>query len=97
MVVEVAARNQRDGDDVVREHLPMILATLLNVDDNNLLQPERPLRKHVEFDHAVNLTERPVCPQFLHVQPVLRIGVNVLRDAQLVSARPVKNPHTRYD
>jgi hypothetical protein len=47
VVVAVARGNQRRRDEMVAEHLPVVLSTVLNVDDHNLLQPKRPLGKHV--------------------------------------------------
>lgn len=37
VVVSIRSNNQRNSDEVVRQHLPMVLATLLNVDDKDLL------------------------------------------------------------
>ncbi len=36
-VIAVARRNEGSGDDVVTKHLPVVLATLLDVDDDDLL------------------------------------------------------------
>jgi hypothetical protein len=37
VVVRIASIDESCGDDVVSEHLPMILAALLDVNDNHLL------------------------------------------------------------
>jgi len=37
VVVSVRSNDQRNGDEMVGQHLPMVLATLLNVDDKDLL------------------------------------------------------------
>lgn len=78
MVVSVASKDQGGGDDVVSEHLPMILAALLNVDDNHLLQPESPLAKEVGLHDSIELAVGPVGPQVLHAHVVRRGAINVL-------------------
>jgi len=45
--VSVGKCEQEDRDDMMREHLPVILATFLNIDDEDLLYPERRLREVV--------------------------------------------------
>jgi hypothetical protein len=45
--VSVGKCEQEDRDDVVREHLPVVLATFFNIDDEDLLYPERRLREVV--------------------------------------------------
>lgn len=52
LVVAVAANQKQTCDDVVGEHLPMILSALLNVDDQNLLQPEAELSQVVQLEKA---------------------------------------------
>jgi hypothetical protein len=39
-VVAVAGEYQNSGNNVVREHLPMVFPPLLNIDNHDLLQPE---------------------------------------------------------
>lgn len=39
-VVGIRGHDQANGDNVVRQHLPVIFSLLLNVDDVNLLDPE---------------------------------------------------------
>jgi hypothetical protein len=39
-MISIRCVDQRYRDEVMGEHLPMILAAFLNVDDNDLLQPE---------------------------------------------------------
>lgn len=93
-VVAVAGGDQGAGDDVVREHLPVILAALLNVDDDDLLQPERPLRQNVELVQAGQLTLGPVRPELLQVQPVRRRLVDVLCNVSLRCATMPLGPLT---
>lgn len=37
LVIAVAEQHQSAGDDVMGEHLPVVLSLLLNVDNHNLL------------------------------------------------------------
>lgn len=43
VAISVGRINQGVGNDVVGEHLPVILATLFDVDDQDLLDPEAEL------------------------------------------------------
>lgn len=43
----VRADEEHDGDDVVREHLPVVFSPLLDVDDENLLARKGTLNKVV--------------------------------------------------
>jgi hypothetical protein len=53
LVVGVASRNEGYGDEVMRQHLPMVLSAILNVDYKQLLDPERPLCQHVNFHETI--------------------------------------------
>lgn len=44
------------------KHLPVVLATILDVDDNNLLQPECPLRQDIALHETVQLSVWPISP-----------------------------------
>lgn len=63
--------DQADGDDVVGEHLPVVLAALLDVDDDDLLEPEGELAEHVALHQAAELAVGPVGPQVPEVEPVV--------------------------
>jgi hypothetical protein len=78
LVVGIRGRDQYDGEEMVRQHLPVVLAALLDVDHNDLLQPESPLSQHVGLGEAVELSGRPVGPELSHVQVVRRLGVKEL-------------------
>ena len=60
------------------EHLPVILAPFLDVDNNELLHPEAPLRQDVALHDWIDLADWPVGPQLLEVQVVVRLAVDVL-------------------
>lgn len=48
----VAADDEQDGDTVMRIHLPVVLAPLFDVDDEQLMAPETELGQIVEFCEA---------------------------------------------
>ena len=49
LMVAVAGEDQKRRDDVVGEHLPVVLSSLLNIDNHNLLQPKCVLDENVPF------------------------------------------------
>lgn len=61
-VVPVRSNNQCDSDEVVAQHLPVILAALLDVDDEDLLKPKSKLSQLIELGQAPELTVGPVSP-----------------------------------
>lgn len=79
VVVPVRTDDQGNGDKVVAQHLPMVLAALLDVDDEDLLKPKAQLREDVELVQAAKLTIRPEGPEILEVEPRRRGIVEVLR------------------
>ena len=78
VVVAVGQKQKRGGKDVMREHLCVILALLLDVDNENLLNPEAPLYKVVPLEKAVSLTEGPAFPDAVQVKPKVRMVHYVL-------------------
>lgn len=77
-MVRVRGYDQSDGDEVVRQHLPVILSLLLNVDDIDLLYPEGQLREEIKLHSPSNLSAGPVCPELRHVEKVRRVVPEVL-------------------
>lgn len=77
-MVDVGAGDEGNGDEVVRYHLPVVLAVLLDLDDDDLLDPKGQLGQHVGLDEAVELALRPVGPQLRHVEEVGRGAVDIL-------------------
>lgn len=65
--VPVGQAHQRRGEDVVGEHLCVVFALLLDVDDKKLLDPEAPLNEVVPLEKAISLTERPAFPYAVQV------------------------------
>lgn len=78
LMVGVGCGNEADGEEVVSQHLPVVLAALLNVNDEHLLQPESPLRQHVGLHDSIDLSNGPVHPELLQVQVVRRFVVEIL-------------------
>lgn len=70
MAVSVRGIDEADGNDVMGEHLPVILSALLDVDDQDLLKPEGKLRKHVSLHDAGELAVGPVRPKLAEVEEV---------------------------
>lgn len=78
MVVSVGSNNQCDGNEVMGQHLPVILAAFLDVNDEDLLEPESKLHEDVSLVQASKFSVGPARPELLHVQPVRGSVVNVL-------------------
>lgn len=78
--VVVPIREEQEGncEDVMREHLGVVLALLLNIDDQNLRDPESPLHQVVPLEDAVNFAKGPALPDAVEVQPKLRVVHDVL-------------------
>ena len=87
--ISVRGKNERDGDNVMGEHLPVVLAALLNVDNQDLLHPKAELGQHVPLHEARNLAVGPLGPELGEVEVVRRCEVNVLWH---VSANPTTEP-----
>ena len=78
LVVSVTREDQKGCDNVVREHLPMVLSPLLNIDHEDLLQPEGVLDQNVPFPHPRDLSIRPIGPEILEIEQVVRVDQYVL-------------------
>jgi hypothetical protein len=77
-VVSVTREDQKGCDNVVCEHLPMVLSSLLDVDNEYLLQPESVLDQYVPFPYPRNLSVGPIRPEILEIEQVVRVDQNVL-------------------
>jgi hypothetical protein len=58
--------------------LCVVFALLLDVDNENLLDPEPPLNEVVPFEEAIGFPERPAFPYAVEVQPELGMVHDVL-------------------
>lgn len=61
-MVAVGSNNQGDSDEVVAQHLPVVLAAFFNVDHKDLLEPEAQLGEDVELVETGEFAVRPVSP-----------------------------------
>jgi len=78
LVKPKAHQDQRTRNDVMREHLPVVFPTLLDVDHDNLLQPECKLHEVVPFHDAGDVDVGEVRPELGEVEPVGRVVHDVL-------------------
>ena len=78
LVEAIAAHKKHAREDVMSEHLPVVLATLLNVHNEQLLHPKAELHKVVPFHEAVHAACWEVGPHCSKVEPVLRLVHDVL-------------------
>lgn len=72
-MVSVAHKHESTGDDVVGEHLPVVLPALFDIDDEYLLEPEGELYEVVPFEQPVHLSVRPARPKLMEIEPVLGV------------------------
>lgn len=94
-VVPVRCDNQNNGNEVMAQHLPVVLAALLDVDHEHLLEPETQLGENVELEKPAELAVGPGCPKVLEVQPCWRGVVKVLREKAVVSIYGGRNNNLR--
>lgn len=73
LMVTIGRKYKGTGDDMVGEHLHVVLPPLLNVDDDNLLEPETELDQIVPLGETGHLASRPVPPQSSEVEPVVGV------------------------
>jgi hypothetical protein len=73
VVVSVGKTHERSGEDVVGEHLRIVFALLLNVDYEDLLDPEAPLNEVVPLEQAVGFAKGPAFPDAMEVEPEVRV------------------------
>lgn len=63
---------------MVGEHLCVVFPALLDVDNEDLLDPESQLYEVVPFERSGHLSRRPSCPDFGIVEPVNGVIPEVL-------------------
>ena len=64
---------------MVREHLVVIFSALLDVEDKDLLQPERHLHEIVPLELSAGLPKGPAGPHLVHVKEIGAVIVKPLR------------------
>lgn len=62
VMIAVTRRDESNGDKMMTEHLPVVFASFLDIDNNDLLQPESPLAENVALHQPLHLSVWPVCP-----------------------------------
>ena len=79
VVVEVASDHERDRNDMVRHHLPVVRPAGLRIEDEDLMHVERGLEQVVELDGAGQGYMGIMCPHIDRVEDVRgQTRVNVL-------------------
>ena len=66
-MVTITPEHEGACDAVMGEHLPMVLPSLFDIDDNNLLQPKAELNQVIPFHGTFDFSARPACPELLVV------------------------------
>lgn len=61
-MIAITCEDQSGRDDVMYEHVPVILSPFFNVYDEDLLKPEGILDENVPLPKAWNLTIWPIRP-----------------------------------
>lgn len=87
-VIDVAAVNERAGDDMVAEHLPMVLPTFLHVKHKDLLDPASSLDQVVPLEKSIDFADWPVGPEFSQIVKVLAAQHHFLRSNRVESQSP---------
>ena len=78
-MVTVTGEDQNCRNNVVNEHLHVILPLLLDMNNQNLLKPESVLNEDVPFAQASNFPIGPVRPKILKIEPVVGVRQNILQ------------------
>jgi hypothetical protein len=86
VVVPIRQEQKRCSEDVVYEHLGVVLALLFDVDDKNLLNIERPLKQIVALEDAFDFPKRPAIPNAVQIEPELRVVHDVLYTVSFLNA-----------
>lgn len=82
--VDIRGTQQRARDQVVRQHLVVVFPPLLDVDNEDLLNPERQLHEQIPLHLGCHLPRRPVRPDRLEAVPVVGVGPEVLSQSALL-------------
>ena len=79
VVVEVASDHERDRNDMVRHHLPVVRPAGLRIEDEDLVHVERGLEQVIELDRASQGYMGVVGPRIDRVQEIRRqVPVDIL-------------------
>lgn len=86
--VDVRSSQKTTRNPMMSQHLIVILSPLLDVNDENLLHPERQLHKQIPLQNTRHAAVRPLRPDSLEVEPVGGLRPDVL--LFYVNTRPTK-------
>jgi hypothetical protein len=78
VIISVGEEKKGAGKNVMCEHFPIVFTFLLDIDHDDLLQPETPLGEVVELGKTSNLPVRPPLPHAVDVEPELGMVHDVL-------------------
>lgn len=78
LVIAITRKDQHGRNNVVAEHMPVILSPFLDVYNENLLEPEGILNKYVPLAKTWNFSIWPICPEVLEIVPVIGLCEKVL-------------------
>ena len=81
LIVTITSRNQSTGNEVMGQHLHMILSSLFDIHNQDLLDPECKLYKIVPLEEPGHFPYRPWNPHIRRIEPVVRVVHQVLVDA----------------
>ena len=77
-MIAVAGKHENASDDMMRDHLPMVFPSFLDVDHDNLLHPKSKLYEVIPFEQAAHFPVRPIGPELAQIKPVVRIVHDIL-------------------
>lgn len=78
LIVGIGRSNEGGCNGVMDNHFPIVLATRLDVDHNDLLYPVSPLGQNVCLKKAIELFLGPAGPQLFEVEKVWRVVIQIL-------------------
>lgn len=76
--VDVRRAQQTAGDNVMGQHLVVVLPSLLNIDNQNLLHPKRQLHEQIPFQSPRHTPCGPFPPDCGIIEPVVRVRPDIL-------------------
>ena len=73
LMIPIRAEHEQASDNMVCEHLCVVSTSLLNMDYDDLLEPEGELDEVVPFQGAVDFAVWPVAPHGAEGEPIVRV------------------------
>jgi hypothetical protein len=72
LMISITRKHQGACNDMVREHLNVILSSIFYIHHEYLLQPKGKLHEVVPFGETVHFPVWPIDPEIVQVEPVIR-------------------------